>query len=134
MTDKPSSARKPAFDAEQLAALLPAALGEWQRKKLGRPVPTQVPEPQPALQAEYVLGQHTAALALMTELPITTAEGSRTIHHQRREDRQQNIATLPLRNGLTIIATSHGADATALAGLIQAIDLERAEKLVRTQK
>ena len=60
--------------------------------------------------------------------------GSRSIHHERREDRQLNVATLPLSNGLTIIASSHVADAPALARLINSIDLASAEKLVRSPK
>ena len=55
--------------------------------------------------------------------PAATGAGARAIQHARREERQQNVATLSLRNGILIRASSRSADAAALSRLIEAIDL-----------
>jgi hypothetical protein len=44
------------------------------------------------------------------------------------------VATVPLANGLVITASSYMADGPALVQLIEAIDLDRAEKMVRSGK
>lgn len=129
-----SAARKATFDSEQLVALLPASLGGWTLKTMERPRPSPAPQPLPALRAEYMQGTQTVVVALVTYMPVPAGSGAPTIHHERREDRKENTATLALRNGLTIVAASHGADGPALAQLIGAIDLARAEKLVRLRK
>ena len=135
MPTKPKpAARQATFDSAQLVALLPASLGDWTLKTMERPMPSPMPQPLPALRAEYVLGAQTAVVALITYMPAPAGNGAPAIHHQRRDDRQENTATLALRNGLTIVASSHGADGPALAKLISAIDLARAEKLVRLRK
>ena len=122
------------FDIQQLAALLPASLGDWTLATLGQPIPSVMPEPLPALQATYIKGQQTAIVSLMTSMPIAVPKGSRAIQRQRIEARKQNIATLPLSNGLVITASSHMAEGPVLVQLIEAIDLDRAEKLVRSGK
>lgn len=129
-----SSTSKGNFDIQQLAALLPASLGGWTLATLGQPIPSVMPEPLPALQATYIKGQQTAIVSLMTSMPIAVAKGSRVIQQQRIEARKQSIATLPLSNGLVITASSHMAEAPALAQLIEAVDLDRAEKMVRSGK
>lgn len=129
-----SSISKGNFDIQQLAALLPAGLGEWTLATLGQPIPSVMPEPLPAIQATYIKGQQTAIVSLNTSMPQGVAKGSRAIQHERIEARKQNVATLPLSNGLVITASSHMADGPALVQLLQAIDLERAEKLTRSGK
>lgn len=130
MPAKPGSAAGE-FDIQQLAALLPATLAGWSLATLGQPVPSALPDPLPALQATYTRDTRTAIVSLMTRLPVSVPKGSRAIQQQRREDRQENIVTLPLSNGIVIVARSHLADAAALVQLIEAIDLDRAEKLQR---
>ena len=66
--------------------------------------------------------------------PAAAGAGARPIQHARREERQQNMATLPLRNGILIRASSRSADAAALSRLIEAIDLARDQALVRHKK
>lgn len=122
------------FDVQQLAALLPATLAGWSLATLGQPVPSALPDPLPALQATYTRGTQTAVVSLMTHMPVAVPRGSRAIQQQRREDRQENIVTLPLSNGIVIVAHSHLADAPALVQLVEAIDLDRAEKLQRLSK
>jgi hypothetical protein len=135
MSVKPSAAaRRGAFDPQQLAALLPAALGAWKLESLYRPQRTPIPEALPDWRAEYIDGTRKATLELLTEVTQSPPVGSRSVQHERREDYNLNVATLPLSNGLTIVASSHGADAPALAALIHSIDLARAEKLVRSTK
>ena len=134
MVAKSRAAARGSFDSGQLAALLPATLGEWKLQSLEQPLPDPVPQPQPAVRAEYARGNQTVEVSLQTSLPVSTASPARAIRTERREDRQQNVATLPLANGLTIVAVSHQADGAALEQLIRAIDLDRAEKLQRSRR
>jgi len=129
-----SSTSKGDFDIQQLAALLPSGLGEWTLATLGQPMPSVMSEPLPALQATYVKGRQTAIVSLITSMPLVVARGSRAIQQQRIEAHKQNVATLPLSNGLVITASSHLADGPALVRLIEAIDLDRAEKMVRSAR
>lgn len=65
----------------------------------------------------------------MTRWPITVPKGSRAIQQQRRDERNENLATLPPANGIVITARSHLADAP----IIEAMDLDKAERLVRAK-
>lgn len=135
MPSKPTHANaRGAFDAQQLAALLPAQLAGWTQTLLERPIPGPVSMPLPALRAEYSLAGQRVEVTLTTDMPAPTGVGARAIQHARREDLQQHMATLSLRNGILISASSRHADAEALSRLIEAIDLARAETLVRQKK
>lgn len=122
------------FDIQQLAALLPASLGDWTLATLGQPIPSVMPEPLPAIQATYLKGQQMAIVSLSAGTSTVVAKGARAIQQQRIEARKQNVATVQLANGLVITASSYMADGPALAQLIEAIDLDRAEKMVRSGK
>jgi hypothetical protein len=130
MVGKSPAAARGTFDSKELAALLPPTLGGWKLQKLDRPLPDPVAEPRPAWRAEYARGDHSAEISVLTSLPVAGA--SRSVRTERREDRQQNIATMALANGLTLMAVSHQADGAALEQLLRAIDLDRAEKLQRS--
>ena len=73
-------------------------------------------------------------LPVNASMPIAVAKGSRTINHQRDEVRKLSTATLPLSNGIVIVASSTTADRAELTQLIESIDLNRAEALVRGKK
>jgi hypothetical protein len=127
-------ARKFSFDDAELIALLPASLGGWTLSTMERPEPSPALEPVPALRAEYALGKQTVKVTLSTVFPASASDNTQTIYHDRDEARQHNTAVLKLQNGLTIIASSHLADAQALAQLINSIDLPRAQKLKAQRK
>jgi len=129
-----TSSGKGDFDIQQLGALLPAMLGGWTQTALGQPLPSPMNEPRPALRAVYQRDGRMAQLTLTTSLPIPVAKGSRTINHQRDELRKLSTATLPLSNGIVIVASSTTADRAELTQLIESIDLNRAEALVRGKK
>lgn len=67
-------------------------------------------------------------------MPAPAGAGARAMQHARREDLQQDMTTLSLRNGVLVSASSRHADAAALSRLIEAIDLAQAETLVRQKK
>ena len=129
-----SSTGKAEFDIQELAALLPATLGDWRREALGQPLPSPMNEPGPALRATYRRDERTAQLTLTTSLPVPVPKGSRTITHQSPDARKLQTATLPLSNGVVIVASSTSSDGAELAKLIESIDLNRAEALVRRTK
>ena len=129
-----SAAGKGDFDIQQLATLFPATLGGWTLAALGQPIPSPMPEPLPALEATYTRPGQLVNISLMTSWPVSVPKGSRAIEHRRVEVRTEDIAMLPLSNGIVITARSHQAGGPALAQLIEAIDLDRAEKLVRARK
>jgi hypothetical protein len=129
-----TSSGKGDFDIQQLGALLPATLGGWKQTALGQPLPSPMNEPRPALRAVYQRDGRMAELTLTTSLPIPVAKGSRTINHQRDELRKLSTATLPLSNGIVIVASSTTAERAELTQLIESIDLDRAEALVRGKK
>jgi hypothetical protein len=132
MPAKTRSAGQPDFDIQQLASLFPATLGDWTRDALGQPQPSPMKEPRPVLRAVYRKAEREAEVAVTTSLPIAVPKGSRAITQQRDDVRKLATATLPLSNGIVIVASSMRADGEELARLIQSIDLARAESLVRS--
>ena len=68
-----------------------------------------------------------AVLSITTRL--ATPGGARTFHEDYRADRQETSVAMSLGNGLLIVAVSNRADAAALKGLIESMDLARAQAL-----
>jgi hypothetical protein len=129
-----SAASKASFEDAELVALFPEALGEWTRKGLGKPIPSPYAPLAPALLAEYTQGPQTIAVALSTWMPASTSGPAPSIQFGRDEAQNKNHATLMLRNGLSIGASSHGAGAEALGKLINSMDLARAAQLVKAKR
>ncbi len=125
-----SSSRKPgAVSADELLALFPGALAGWQQTELGKPLPSRVPGPQPAVQAKYALGEQTARITVSSGvLPAATA-GSPLVTRQPRADGRDARVTVSLANGVQISTTSASAEAEALETMLRALDLARFEAL-----
>lgn len=124
---KPAAARKARIAAEQLIPLFTETLGAWHLLTLETPQATPAREPVAAVRAEYGQGDVEAALSITTRL--AAPGGARSVHEDHRADRQVTSVTMSLGNGLLIVAISNRADAAALKGLIESMDLARAEAL-----
>jgi hypothetical protein len=131
VSSKPEpSARQKKFDEQQLIALLPVSLGEWTLKRMWKPLPVGPLQLVPLLQAEYAQGTHTVEVTLSSLMPVSKSDLARGIVHKSDEAGHENIAVVGLPNGLSVSASSHQADAEALAKLVNSIDLQRAGGLL----
>jgi hypothetical protein len=135
MSSKPEpSARQKKFDEQQLISLLPLSLGDWSLKRMWKPLPVGPLQLVPLLQAEYAQGTQTVELTFTGLVAVSKIDVDRGIVHKRDESRGENIATVGLANGITVLASSRQADAEALTRLIDAIDLSHAGRLAATGK
>ncbi|GEM_PF-6565204 len=126
-----AAARRPAkVSADELVTLFPGTLGDWQQTELGKTPPRRVAGPAPAVVGEYTSGEHTARISVSSGvLPAAVEPGKRQFSRTERAAPKQTAVTVSLANGVQITASSRSADAAALEGLLQAIDLGRAEGL-----
>jgi hypothetical protein len=135
VSSKPEpSARQKKFDEQQLIALLPLSLGEWTLKKMWKPLPVGPLQLVPSLQAEYAKGTQTVELSFSSLMAVSKSDAARGIVLKRDEASGENIATVGLPNGLTLLASSRQADAEALTNLVHAIDLSHAGRLQAAAK
>src|SRR5450631_2200619 len=66
---RPAASRKGRIDADQLTGLFPGSLGDWHLLTLAKPLPSPVPGPRPAVEAEYGKGNDEAQLSISNDLP-----------------------------------------------------------------
>jgi hypothetical protein len=125
-----SSHKRGAVSADELLALFPGALAGWQQTELGKPLPSRVPGPQPAVEAKYTQGEQTARITVSSGLlPAAAKPGAPLVTRQPRADGRDARVTVSLANRVQISATSTSADADALETMLRALDLARFEAL-----
>jgi hypothetical protein len=126
---RPAASRKGRIDADQLTGLFPGSLGDWHLLTLAKPLPSPVPGPRPAVEAEYGKGNDEAQLSISNDLPSAAGKGQRTVHDEVRPDLRETVVTMGLGNGLVVTAASRTADVAALKALIESMNLAKAEGL-----
>jgi hypothetical protein len=126
-----ASSNKPgAVSADELLALFPGALAGWQQTELGKPLPSRLPGPQPAVQAKYTLGEQSARITVSSGLlPAAAKPGAPLVTRQPRADGRDARVTVSLANRVQISATSPSANTDTLEKLLLALDLTRFEAL-----
>lgn len=127
----PSTPRKAgAVNADDLLLLFPGALAGWQQVELGKPLPSRLPGPQPAVEARYALGEQSARITVSSGLlPAAAPAGSPRVTRQSRSDGRDARVIVSLANGVQISASSASTDADSLETLLRSLDLARFEAL-----
>jgi hypothetical protein len=139
-----------------LAPLLAQNLGDWALQTLEKASSGREPTSAPALRGVYVksgteatlsiadLGARSATTNRWSGSPVdrktpTGSEkmyksGSRIVHETFTEASGETQVTYTLANGLQVAALSTAADAAALVGLIESLDLAHAEAIPRPSR
>lgn len=115
-------------DADTLAALLPAGLGDFRLEGLDRPDMSRSRSPTALVVATY---QHAAehVTVVVDRRPGQGRIKSRDVSMQGPPDREGTVVTITLTNGVSFSARSNTVPANVLEKLLNAIDLSKAESL-----
>ena len=115
-------------DADTLAALLPAALGDWQLTELDRPQSPAPRGPHALVTAVYERAGEQIEI-VVDRRPGHRAASAREVYREGPPQRDGFMVVIGLSNGVSIAAKSQKADVATLEQLLHEIDLAKAEAL-----